>query len=136
MKLQYLGVDPWIKRVLGRWWNRHVNGKRRVSAVSIPSTPGALPESGGGRRSVSMTQAAQLGQLGAPSAHAVRPMKRNSGVHSHLKQSLHDFDLVGASKTHQFLESADPAATTNQDSYEQTPSPKSEEGLSKRLRNI
>ncbi|TIA90249.1 hypothetical protein E3P81_02552 [Wallemia ichthyophaga] len=104
---EYLGLDSWVKRVLGRWWNRRVNvGKRRASGASIPHTH---------------TQ--------------TLPTRRSSGMYahsySHIKQTLHNFDL---SKTSSGL--VDSGGYGNQDKYRHPTSPKSEEILSKRLRNI
>ncbi|TIB03315.1 hypothetical protein E3P96_01935 [Wallemia ichthyophaga] len=104
---EYLGLDSWVKRVLGRWWNRRVNvGKRRASGASIPHT------------------------------HTQNlPTRKSSGMYahsySHIKQTLHNFDL---SKTSSGL--VDSGGYGNQDKYRHPTSPKSEEILSKRLRNI
>ncbi|TIB67876.1 hypothetical protein E3Q24_03959 [Wallemia mellicola] len=123
---EYLGIDPWVKRVLGRWWNKRVN--RRPSNPATPLTPGSgtcTPSDLNNtfRKTVSTTHA--------------RSMRHNNAVHTHsnLKQSLHEFDLnMNDNGVHAQaqMDSVDPKH--NQSDYEQPPSPKSEVAINKRLK--
>lgn len=133
---EYLSIDPWIKRVLGRWWYKHVkrssdkSNERKLShsyPYPSPRLSESLPFSQLNRR-------LSHGRQNTPTSNSFR---RSSG---HVRQSLRDYNLNAANRytlTPKFTIRNDIDIDSNEiDDYQHPPSPKTEESLVKRLRNI